>query len=57
MRYWVGPREIYDISRHTIKLSLETGAILTFLKVKKGLFSEAYATSKAIFYSRKNSEK
>jgi hypothetical protein len=34
----VGPREVFDISRNTIKLSLENGAILPFLKAKRAFF-------------------
>ena len=34
----VGPREVSDISWKTIKLSLENGAILTFLRAKRAFF-------------------
>jgi hypothetical protein len=34
----VGPREVSDISRKTIKLCLVNGAILTFSRAKRAFF-------------------
>jgi hypothetical protein len=34
----VGPREVFDISRDTIKFSLENRAILDFSKAKRAIF-------------------